>query len=515
MRMKIVMLAFAVCTFAASTLTSRPWCDELTFVDSAYNFLRTGEWSSNVWYCVYSPLFPLVTAGLMRIFGASHLVASASCILFALVSSCVLVDVMRRRRWIATGFSELAFAALFWCGWSTSWIWTDGRPDAATLLFSIILIDALAPDREGSRKILRTFLSAYFLVLTSSYMLPILFVFGCIVLVCSHGDARKAVFRRGFAAAGGIALGYATMVAFYWWQHELVRFVGFMAYFNSVTGWKGGSLVERLIRAYHACPEALVLVVVAAFTRRFVKELMFVALIPAVMVICGRYEPYYAWTIHVASVVLFVRAVPLLSRKCVALLLVLAVVLCFHRWYLISSAHTAMRAENQMAQEFVNKHRDLLSSRPVVVAADTVGDVSLYYPLLGLGADIWYRGPETLSAPSDREKFAVGLSSFVSDPELRGRLLRMAFSVQKCQEILPQNGLLVTHRPEDRDKVLEALPRLNRKAERIVDAGGYEVFEIEEDKLSHGQFPDAEEPALSRVVGRAIRSAVGCRGILK
>ena len=107
----------------------------------------------------------------------------------------------------------------------------------------------------------------------------------------------------------------------------------------------------------------LVLVVVAAFTRRFVKELMFVALIPAVMVICGRYEPYYAWTIHIASVVLFVRAVPLLSRKCVALLLVLAVVLCFHRWYLISSAHTAMRAENQMAQDFGqwNQANDILT----------------------------------------------------------------------------------------------------------------------------------------------------------
>lgn len=478
--MKMAMLACAVCALVVSALTSGPWCDELTFADSAFNFLQTGEWESNVWYCVYSPLFPLVTAGMMKVFGTSHFVASASCILFALISSCVLVDVLRRRRWIETPLSAWTLVVLFWCGYSSSWIWGDGRPDAATMLFSIVLIDTLAPDGSGERKTLLAFLAALFLVLTSSYMLPVLFVFGCLVLCFAHGDERKGVVCRGFAAAGGIAFGYALIVVFYWWQHELVRFVGFMVYFNSVTGLKSQPLIGRLLRAYQMCPDVFVLLLVVACTRRFIRECVCVALIPAVMVVCGRYEAYYAWTVHLASAVLLARAVPFLPCSVVFAILMMTVGAYFAKVGVALQTFGDRRSETRMAREFVRTHRDLLLSCSVVVAADTVGDVSLYYPLLEIGADIWYRGPETLAAPSDREKFTVGLSAFVADSAQREKLLKKAFSIQKCQDVLPQNGLLVCHRLDDKDKVMSFLPKLNRKVEKLTGSGAYEIYKLYE-----------------------------------
>ena len=469
----------AVAALVCSIWGSSPWCDELTFVDSAVNFLRTGNWGSNVWYCVYSPLFPLVSAGAMRVLGCCHFASSLVTVAFALVTSLVLLRICRRRGWFCDERSELVFVILFWFGSVFSGIVMNGRPDTMTLLFTVLLADALAPGGVETERPWCAGAYAGGLVLTSSYMLPVLFVYGCVLLVVSHGADRKSVFRCGICAALGVMVAYTVVAMFYWWQHEFVRFIGFMTYFNSLIGYKCGSLAERLVRSYRACPEALVLAgIVVVLTKRRLEGTL-VLLIPAVMTMGGRYEPYYAWTVYVAAVVVFVRAIPVLPKHLPLAIMVASVLWC--GWFLrLRVRNASLRlAEARTARAFVDAHREMLIKGPVVVAADTVGDVSLYYPLLSIGADIWYRGYETLTGPSDRRKFEIGLASVVADPERRRWLMDKAFTAQDCMETLPQSGLLICHLKKDWERVLPLVVEQGYRIELLADRDEFRVYRFE------------------------------------
>ena len=453
------------------------------------NFLRSGGWNSNVWYCVYSPLFPLVSAGAMRVFGCYHFVSSLVTVVVALVASLVLLRVCRRRGWLRDVRSELVLVILFWFGSAFSWIVMNGRPDTMTLLFTVLLADALAPGGIEQGRMWRTVVYAGGLVLTSSYMLPVLFVYGCVLLAVSQGEDRKTVFRCGICAAVGVVIAYAVIAAFYWWQHEFVRFVGFMTYFNSLTGYKCGSLTERLVRSYRSCPEALVLAGLVVVLPKRRLEGALVLLIPAVMTLGGRYEPYYAWTVYVTAVVIFVRAIPVLPRHLPLAIVLASVLWC--GWCLrvrVGNAFSRLD-EARVARTFVGTHREMLKNGPVVVAADTVGDVSLYYPLLSIGADVWYRGYETLTGPSDRQKFEIGLASVVADPDRRRWLLDRAFTIQDCQEVLPQTGVLICHLKKDWERVLSLVEECGYRVECLADCDGFRIYRLEKRDDLH--FPSA------------------------
>ena len=415
----------------------------------------------------------------MQVFGCCHFSSSLVTVAFALVASLVLLRICRRRGWFRNERSELAFVILFWFGGVFSWIAMNGRPDTMTLLFTVLLADALAPGGMETGRAWRTAVYAGGLVLTSSYMLPVLFVYGCVLLIVSRGAARKSVFRCGICAAVGVVAAYMVVAAFYWWQREFVRFVGFMTYFNSLTGYKCGSLVERLVRSYRACPEALVLIgIVFAMTKRRIESAL-VLIIPAVMTLGGRYEPYYAWTIYVAAVIVFVRAIPTLP-KCLPPVIAIASVLWCAWSFQLRTRNASLRLEEaSAARAFVDAHREILSNGPVVVAADTVGDVSLYYPLLSIGADIWYRGYETLTGPSDRQKFEIGLASVVADPERHRRLMEKAFSVQDCMEVLPQSGTLVCHLMEDQERIFALVVKHGYQIENLVNCDGFGIYRLE------------------------------------
>ena len=135
--------------------------------------------------------------------------------------------------------------------------------------------------------------------------------------------------------------------------------------------------------------------------------------------------------------------------------------------------------EARIARAFVDAYRKMLIKGPVVVAADTMGDVSLYYPLLSIGADIWYRGHETLAGPSDRQKFEIGLASVVADPDRRRWLMDKAFAVQDCMETLPQSGMLVCHWKKDWERVLPLVVEQGYRIEFLVDRDEFRVYRFE------------------------------------
>lgn len=455
----LLSLALAVTTLLLSGWTSRPWCDELTFLDSAVNFLRSGVWHSEVFYLVNNPLYPLAAASATVLFGASHFVVVSVGVLFAFLASVLVLRSMRRRGAFGGIGSEIAFVALFWTVGSMVGIITNGRPDTMVLFLTVLLIDGMFPADGCEMSGRRVFFEAYLLMLAAAYTLPLCCVFSAAGMVCA-AHRRKAFVRTALIVGGGICA-WLTIAAFYAWQCELVRFIGFYATFNSITGQKFGSFAERVLAGYaydfwtlgiHV--SALAVACVVGRLRGFIRVGIVILLIPLLMTVCGRYQPYYGWLFSVPS---FCFAVAVLSRVSFRVgrylpFVALVLAACLVRGVRSSSECVANRTSRDAADAFVMREQGHFGEgATVVVADDTIGNVDLYYPLLSRKTDLWFRGKAALTEMSDERKFEVGLALFVKDEAKRKKILACVLKHQRVMGYLPKSGVVVFNTKQDFD----------------------------------------------------------------
>lgn len=448
--LSVVCAAVLVCL---SPWVSLPWCDELTFVDSGVNFLRTGHWQSNVFYLVNNPGFSIVSALVMSVFGRSHQVVSLVTVGCALWASLGLNRSLRMRGLLRSVGEETLFTILFWSGWHMIWIVVNGRPDTLTMALLVLLWDALVPPDGGRTSGLRIAARACLLMCVSAYALPIT-VLALVGLGLFSPGRRRAYLVKAIAVVVGAGAAWGAIALFYAYHHEVVRFLGFYACFNTITGGSSVPLLTRIARAYTfdyfalaVLAGSLALVPFAQLPRRrtFLVGLL-VALVPCVMVGCGRYEFYYSWLL---SVPVCVYAAFVLSRtnRCAMKVGCALAALAFaaRLVWSVSVSDTAV-ARHAQAAEFVARHGDdLCRERTVLVADDTVGDVSFYYPLMARGVDLWFRGKAVLSEMTDREKFEVGLKSFVPDESRRREILERVLEHQNVLADLPSGEFLVLY----------------------------------------------------------------------
>ena len=96
--------------------------------------------------------------------------------------------------------------------------------------------------------------------------------------------------------------------------------------------------------------------------------------------------------------------------------------------------HDRQRAE--AAKRFVERHKHVFSGNKDVVVTEYVegARLELYYPLLQCGARPWFRGEKSLTGPSDRDKFDMGLSMIIKDPARRKEMLEKAIPALEALE---------------------------------------------------------------------------------
>lgn len=410
-------------------------------------------------YLVNNPLYPLAAAAATVLFGASHFVVVGVDVLFAFLASELLLRSMRRRGVLGGVGPEIAFVALFWTVGSMAGIITNGRPDTMVLFLTVLLLDGMFPADGCGISGRWVFFKAYLLMLAAAYTLPLCCVFSAAGMVCAV-HRRKAFVRTALIVSGGICA-WLTIAAFYAWQRELVRFVGFYATFNSITGQWFGSFVERVLAGYaydfwtlgiHI--SALVVACVIGRLRSFIKVGIVILLMPLIMTVCGRYQPYYGWLF---SVPVFCFAVAVLSRVSFPVVRYLPIVVlvfasCLVRCVRSSKEAVASRASRDAAAAFVMREQGCFGEgATVVVADDTIGNVDLYYPLLRRKTDLWFRGKAALTEMSDERKFEVGLALFVKDETKRKRTLACVLKHQRVMGYLPKSGVVVFNTRQDFD----------------------------------------------------------------
>lgn len=492
-RLPLLNLGLASLTLLTAAFCTFPWCDELVLSDNPARWAVAGAFDGRVWPNVYNLLHPLLLSIFFRLFGVSHTTCIALSALAAFLTAGFCLRLAGRRRLFASDSAGAAFLLLFWGGWGLSWMVTDGRLDALTMLFTVLFADSLIPDAartEDRRSLLQTGIAAAGLTLTSVYMLPVLFVLGVVLLVGAAQEDRRTLFRKGLVSAGAIILSYLAMLAWYVLLGEPVRFLGFYLYFNTLTGMKADPLPLRIFRGYLYNPEALVLALLTCvfvardrhgISRRNLGFLVFAFAIPLFMTLGGRYEHYYSWAFYLP---LTLAAVAMASRwrqgrRPVVLLAVGGAALLATNQLRLWSDSGDAREGQAKAEDFVRAcAKDFTDGVEVVVATDVTGDAALFYPLLRTGARPWFRGADTLRAPSDREKFAQGLSFIVKDEIRRKQILDRVLRHQRCMPTLPDSGYVIFTGEENRREVGPLLRQLGLELREAFASGTFTVMKI-------------------------------------
>ena len=472
-------LVFAILTLIGAAYCTFPWCDELVLADAPANWALHGVLEGRVWPCTYNFLYPALLSVWFKIFGVSHSTTCSLSVLAAFLAVHCSLRIALRRQLFSGHLAELAFVCLFWGGLTLSWIITNGRLDTLTMLFTVLFADTLIPDAnrvETRRSLIQTAVRASLLVLTSVYMLPVLFMLGIALLATYRSQDRKIVFRKGLVSTISFAVSYAFMALWYFLHGETIRFLGFYLYFNTITGLKAEPMPTRILHAYSYNIEALVLWALILITasglrkrlsRASVFALAFSLSIPLLMTIGGRYEAYYSWAFYLPTTIAILSLIDNARRRTLAFTACVLGGVTMFVLHQVSQYRGSgpCREKVQLGAAFVESHQDLFTNGVEVVVGEGIegGRQEFFYPLLRSGARPWFRGYDTLNGPSDREKFKIGLGFLVKDPIQQDKVLKSALRYQKCMPMLPGTGYMIFTSEENRQRIEPLIEKLGRK----------------------------------------------------
>lgn len=472
----------AFITLAVLDSTTFMWYDELAMCDGVFMKALHGLSWSGVWACSYNPLYPLSLVAWVKLFGASHFVVCSFSVILAYFATVVISSVAHRRRWWNDSLSDCAFVFLFWGGWFFSWMITNARVDVMVLLLTVLFLDSLSSLDSGKNSFLRVFIIAALLFLAAPYILPLMFFFGLFLLVLGRID-RVMLVKRGLVATAGFGAGFIITALYYLVQRDIIRLLGSYLYFNSITGYAFVPFWERVANGYLFDISAVVLLllsfVLGALSKAIRPYAVFAALIPLLMVIGGRYEPYYAWVFYVPSVVLLVAAIRGRFRRTLVSIAAIGAFSCaVHP--VVSYMQTAdARANRESCRVFIERNSKWFSGGgDVVVAADLDGNTGFYYPLLKHGVRIWYRGEEMLTGRTDEEKFTEGLAFLPGGEALGSRVKKLIPKIQRFMPLLPEKGFVLFYTEEDKIRLLPMFEGKGKKLEQLDVCGEYSLWRM-------------------------------------
>lgn len=477
---------FAALYVSLADYVEIPWVDGVCTADSAINLVTKGEWRSYAWNYTYQPLYGLLLAGWVWLFGVSHAVTCSLGVCLYALSFVYIGAAMSRCGWLSSPRGLCVWVVLFWVVWAPWWVCAC-RIDSLTLLAASVVVRLLLSGGGGERGT-ALFLSAVALMLSSLYAVPLVAVFVAFLFAVDYGGVgRMAWLRRGAAVAAGFCVGLALTCLFYFLNDFLLHYLGApqtaaatsvswnpfikMVSLNFGLVLNGEDALLRLVHAYTSEPMAIVLLAVAwGFAMRIGRWrllLGFVSLIPLLMTLFGRYTFSYSWVFSIPTMVClvalsaeggFVRlATPLRVGLCAVLL---SVPEGFRYWVNYLKNTPSRWEQNERTGDFVRSQSATLAKFDNIIATDPVA----YYPLTALGKRLYMFQYDNIEVPS----------SVRGCEPLNQWLSAMGYKEYQPDDCLPDSGVLVVTPYDRRRHVAEY--RLSQKpfaTDTLASDGGF------------------------------------------
>ena len=402
-----IAIAFIICLLyiCFTGCYSFPWCDELYFSSPAANLINGGKWYTEGIGNPYPPFYSLLLAIWFLIFGVSHISAVALEVILAFIVYIVLCRFIDKRGLFNNQLSYYFLLPLYWLGFYMPTVFTMGRVDVLVILLIVVLLNEIIPinktiDIHGWRLLVVSFLLAF----SAIYPLPLVAFVLFYLYLFKGKEFRNKYFRIGLIVICGFALGLIATVAFAYYNDYLAGFLSWLGIGKS----NSHTMLERLTHAYSDIPTLFIFIVtVLLLTIRKQSHiskslLFFVAFIPALMMVVGRFERYYWWMMYIPTIILFVLSVEQQSKiKSFVLLTIVSIICVTSQLFLCqypqrysfdyfsidyNKTSDSFQNEQELAKQMVDDNQELLKEYTNGVFVSEL----FYYPLMNCNSQCWY-----------------------------------------------------------------------------------------------------------------------------
>ncbi len=455
-----VVVFFAFLSMLILPYSTVPWIDEVGTSDAAISILQRGEFHSHVWPYSYNPLHLFTLIGWLSIVGVSHFTVCLFNIVLHVFASLYLVKVLRKREIVKDRLTILLLLSLLWGGYAFLNIILNGRIDILTLFTTLFLVDCLT---RKTCNVLLLCLSAFLSFGSAVYQLPPLIIgLGVLFLFPFSYLTRREIFKRGVFVGFSFGLAYVVILAFYYSNQSLLRFVNTYISFSATVSGKARAWGEEIGSAYMLEKEAIVLLGIVLLSYFFIKRfrqwihlptLCFVGVIPVVMVLAGRYVFYYSWIFYIPVIILFAFVYSRIEVKKIRLYLPIlsfsfALFVCV--FYVVRAREAVSQFHN--IEAFANSLDYSFTGRNVVFTNN-----AFYYFIVNRNAIPWSRSDYVDISP--KEKYESFVRKVVKDKKMKEWLMNIFDKIQYVDPTFPEEGFLLTATNQEFDTIESQLKK--------------------------------------------------------
>lgn len=345
----LLFLSFSVlpvCIALARLSCLTPWIDEVMFIDTPMHYVKGMGWNTHAWYSIagqppfllYPPLYSMTLVPWMLIFGTSILACRSLNIVITLLIGWGLLSILKQLTPKLSLAQIMLLTASLWCVGDMVYMYNNGRPDLMgafiLVLIAYIMIQAV---RSGTRSWSILVLSA--LLMVTAIQAAVCLLLSLLLSYLSLKSHRKAIIRLASLSVSGLFVGFAANCVFMAYHGHLTAFVvnifSYSASAKAITAailstighytdidtayWMGklskmgteSSLSVRLPSVFTHPSYTLLLmadsVALLIHLKKIRKEPCYPVIqylfilsvgIPLLMVLAGRFEPYYYWMVY-------------------------------------------------------------------------------------------------------------------------------------------------------------------------------------------------------------------------
>lgn len=336
----LVAIFFLIVNLITVSWINLPWLDEVMFSDTSINFSQGWGWTTKAWYSsvgsspvsTYPPLYQMVLAGWIRIFGISVLAVRSLTISLSFLLLVFTIHFLYKNGFVKKSIHLLLFTLIYCTADTFSWISRSSRVDFFNLFCVVIFFYSIHSYIQKDRPYYYIIIFGIIAVLSGIQTIPYI-IFILIWLAIFLKSERKKILRC--ILFFGISLFISLLLLFIFFKSidALIPFlVSVFSY--SVTLKKIGmpllpyigpwfgidpdkfistaidfndlSFFDRILKGYLLNKESLILILASSICMISYKKmaskiyggylLVSVGIItPILMNLSGRYEYYYTW----------------------------------------------------------------------------------------------------------------------------------------------------------------------------------------------------------------------------
>ena len=487
-------------TLYVATQCRYPEIDEIYFMDAPANLLLNGEWKSHILWgqFLYQPLHAFLLIPWMFVFGISHFSVCGFGVFLGYVTSLLLVKYAKQLNYIDEIWQEILIVIGFWAFNTFTDYETFGRPDNLGMLITVYVIRQLLIDSISFRKLV--FLGVL-LVLTGIYEIPVI-IFFFVFMIFFNWRNRSIItewIKKGLYLAAGVLIGELCVISFFFVNEgtSVIRYITYTFFGMNGNAQSSLMIIKRMIEAYSengyiTVIFVLFLIIITIKKISYNKSLaIFIIILPALMVLAGRFCTYYLWIYYIPITIFVVYT--LHSQKHYAIFAILlfsfAGILFFASQWNIKYGHqTGTISELEKIKKdchcFFIKHKDLIKQYHNVVLSEE----QLYYDVVNANSEVWFQYKKNIAHKLDFYNYEAmdkilhplphkKLGKYMTHP-IWGQPISYLFEMNPPLPIYPENGLCIYTCELEKTTSLKFMKHFGYKYECIGHDGPFSLYKF-------------------------------------